>query len=272
MHRSVNYIFRYERNFLTYQKYVLININIKIYINIKKTFMCQQQMSICPLRRAVSVAIRLSANSQQSSSIRFSQPDVTNIFMLLPSGCQPQHSTETLLGKVTDMYINTERIDTNTGRWSLWSYFYGRAREWTQKQIHMAALYLIEITKLYLQNRRIALEAPNIKREIRVIRRWGHGPRDDSQSHCSRGRDIRGADHGEFRQVILLVSIQLVGAVAESPGGAIQRFWIVKTEGQAGGAWKSMSRQRLNREDQRPMTWVLQSGWVKDPRNDQCWD
>lgn len=52
---------------------------------------------------------------------------------------------------------------------------------------------MIEITKLYLQNTRIALEAPNIKRELRVIRRWGHGPRDDSQSHCSRGRDIRGA-------------------------------------------------------------------------------
>lgn len=78
--------------------------------------MCQQLMNFCPLRRAVSVAIRLSANSQQSSSIRFSQPDITNIFMLLPSGCQPQHSTETLLGKVTDIYINMESIYTNTGR------------------------------------------------------------------------------------------------------------------------------------------------------------
>lgn len=239
--------------------------------------MCQQQMSICPLRRAVSVAIRLSANSQQSSSIRFSQPDVTNIFMLLPSGCQPQHSTETLLGKVTDMYINTERIHTNTGRWSLclWSYFYGRAREWTQKQIHTAALYLIEITKLYLQNTRIALEAPNIKRELRVIRRWGHGLRDDSQSHCSRGRDIRGA-------LVRSWGISTGNSTGEYPAGGSgsrESRWsdpeILNSEDRRPGR-RSLeeyeSRQRLNREDQRPMTWVLQSGWVKDPRNDQCWD
>lgn len=84
----------------------------------------------------------------------------------------------------------------------------------TQKQIQTSALYLIEITKLYLQNMRIALEALNIKRELQVVRRWGHGPRDDSQSHCSRGRaisEVHWRDHGEIGQVILLVSIHLVG-------------------------------------------------------------
>lgn len=115
---------------------------------------------------------------------------------------------------------------------------------------------MIEITKLYLQNTRIALEAPNIKRELRVIRRWGHGPRDDSQSHCSRGRDIRGG-------LVRSWGISTVNSTGEYPAGGSgsrESRWgdpeILNSEDRRAGR-RSLeeyeSRQRLNREDQRPM-------------------